>query len=156
MPKTTSTDVAAIGMAKSISSVDSGAGGTAVGMVALERIQRLAGWADAVGAWSLEAWDGLEAAMHSSIHRVRNHTGAILSAHNIRAWIAGSARAAQPRSYVQDPYSFRCMPQVHGASRDVLEGVRTVFEAEMNAVTDNPLVFPVSYTHLTLPTKRIV
>ena len=51
-------------------------------------------------------------------------------------------RAAQPRTYVQDPYSFRCMPQVHGASRDVVEGVRAVFEAEMNAVTDNPLVFP--------------
>ena len=80
--------------------------------------------------------------MHSSIHTVRNHAGAILSAHNIRAWIAGSARMAEPRSYVQDPYSFRCMPQVHGASRDVVEGVRTVFEAEMNAVTDNPLVFP--------------
>ena len=113
-----------------------------MGMVALQRIERLASWADAVGAWSLEAWNGLDAAMHSSIHTVRNHAGAILSAHNIRAWIAGSARMAEPRSYVQDPYSFRCMPQVHGASRDVVEGVRVVFEAEMNAVTDNPLVFP--------------
>ena len=112
------------------------------GMVALERVTRLANWADALGAWSLEAWNGLKAAMHPSIHRIRNHAGAMISAHNVSSWLEGSERVEQPRTYVQDPYSFRCMPQVHGASRDVVEGVRDVFEAEMNAVTDNPLVFP--------------
>ncbi len=112
------------------------------GMVALERVTRLAEWADALGAWSLEAWNGLKAAMHPSIHRIRNQAGAMVSAHNVSSWLEGSERVEQPRTYVQDPYSFRCMPQVHGASRDVVEGVRAVFEAEMNAVTDNPLVFP--------------
>ena len=112
------------------------------GMVALGRVTRLADWADALGAWSLEAWNGLKAAMHPSIHRIRNQAGAMIAAHNVASWLEGSERAAQPRTYVQDPYSFRCMPQVHGASRDVVEGVRAVFEAEMNAVTDNPLVFP--------------
>ena len=112
------------------------------GMVALERVMRLADWADALGAWSLEAWNGLKAAMHPSIHRIRNQAGAMITAHNVASWLEGSERAAQPRTYVQDPYSFRCMPQVHGASRDVVEGVRAVFESEMNAVTDNPLVFP--------------
>ena len=112
------------------------------GMVALEGVTRLADWADALGAWSLEAWNGLMAAMHPSIHRIRNQAGAMIAAHNVASWLEGSERAAQPRTYVQDPYSFRCMPQVHGASRDVVEGVRAVFEAEMNAVTDNPLVFP--------------
>ena len=112
------------------------------GMVALERVTRLAEWADALGAWSLEGWNGLKAAMHPSIHRIRNQAGAMISAHNVSSWLEGSERVEQPRNYVQDPYSFRCMPQVHGASRDVVEGVRAVFEAEMNAVTDNPLVFP--------------
>ena len=112
------------------------------GMVALERVTRLADWADALGAWSLEAWNGLKAAMHPSIHRIRNQAGAMIAAHNVASWLEGSERVEQPRTYVQDPYSFRCMPQVHGASRDVVEGVRAVFEAEMNAVTDNPLVFP--------------
>ena len=112
------------------------------GMVALERVTRLAEWADALGAWSLEAWNGLKAAMHPSIHRIRNQAGAMIAAHNVSSWLENSERAEQPRTYVQDPYSFRCMPQVHGASRDVVEGVRAVFEAEMNAVTDNPLVFP--------------
>ncbi|MDA0728786.1 MAG: histidine ammonia-lyase [Bacteroidetes bacterium] len=113
-----------------------------MGMVALERVTRLAEWADAVGAWSLEAWNGLKAAMHPSIHRIRNQAGAMISAHNVASWLEGSQRMDLPRAYVQDPYSFRCLPQVHGASRDVLEGVRAVLEAEVNAVTDNPLVFP--------------
>ena len=112
------------------------------GMVALERVTHLAEWADALGAWSLEAWNGLKAAMHPSIHRIRNQAGAMIAAHNVSSWLENSERVDQPRTYVQDPYSFRCMPQVHGASRDVVEGVRAVFEAEMNAVTDNPLVFP--------------
>lgn len=113
-----------------------------MGMVALERIVCFADWADAIGSWSLEAWNGLLDAMHPSIHRVRNQAGAKLVANSVASWLAGSERTAQPRSYVQDPYSFRCIPQVHGASRDVVEGVGAVFESEMNAVTDNPLVFP--------------
>ena len=109
-------------------------------MVALERVTRLADWADALGAWSLEAWNGLKAAMHPSIHRIRNQAGAMIAAHNVASWLEGSERAAQPRTYVQDPYSFRCMPRAR-----CLAGCRrrgpAVFEAEMNAVTDNPLVF---------------
>lgn len=112
------------------------------GLEAMARIERLADWADGIGAWSLEAWNGLSDAMYPSIHRVRNQKGAIRTAENVLHWLEGSVRMEQPRPYVQDPYSFRCMPQVHGASRDVVAGVKEVLELEMNAVTDNPLVFP--------------
>ena len=80
--------------------------------------------------------------LRASVHRVRNQKGAIRTAENVLHWLKGSVRMEQPRPYVQDPYSFRCMPQVHGASRDVMAGVKEVLELEMNAVTDNPLVFP--------------
>ena len=59
------------------------------GMVALERVTRLADWADALGAWSLEAWNGLKAAMHPSIHRIRNQAGAMIAAHNVASWLEG-------------------------------------------------------------------
>ena len=112
------------------------------GLLALRRAERLANWADALAAWSLEAWHGRSEPFDERIHRVRNASGAVIVSSNVRNWIAGSVQQMEQRTQVQDPYSFRCVPQVHGASRDSMEHVRSVLEAELNAVTDNPLIFP--------------
>lgn len=112
------------------------------GLLGLRRAARLADWADALAAWSLEAWHGRSEPFNAHIHRIRNASGAATVAGNVRHWLAESAQQAEPREQVQDPYSFRCVPQVHGASRDTLAYVEKVLEAELNAVTDNPLIFP--------------
>ncbi len=112
------------------------------GTMAIKRIENLMQWADAIGAWSLEAWSGLESPFDHDVHRIRNQKGAMEVAAEVRSWIAGSEKMKSSRVHVQDPYSFRCIPQVHGASKDVVAGVREIFENEVNAVTDNPLVFP--------------
>ena len=112
------------------------------GVMAIRRIERLMNWADAIGAMSLESWSGLASPFDDDVHRIRNQEGAREVAFSIRRWLEGSERMKTPRDYVQDPYSFRCIPQVHGASRDVLKAAVELFENEVNAVTDNPLVFP--------------
>ena len=112
------------------------------GVMAIRRIERLMNWADAIGAMSLESWSGLASPFDDDVHRIRNQEGAREVAASIRGWLEGSERMKTPRDYVQDPYSFRCIPQVHGASRDVLKAAIELFENEVNAVTDNPLVFP--------------
>lgn len=112
------------------------------GLMGLRRAERLADWADALAAWSLEAWHGRAEPFAEHIHRIRNAAGALRVAGHVRSWLEGSAQQQEPRTQVQDPYSFRCVPQVHGASRDTMTHLRSVFEAELNAVTDNPLVFP--------------
>lgn len=112
------------------------------GVMAMERLERIADWADALCAWSLEAWHGRIEPFDSDIHTVRNQANAALVASNVKDWLKGSQWQAEPRTQVQDPYSFRCTPQVHGASRNSLEFARTVLENEINAVTDNPLIFP--------------
>ena len=114
----------------------------AYGSAAISRMELLARVADAVAAWSLEAWHGRPEAFAHNVHAVRHHEGAVESARRIRSWIDGSTQMLEPRVQVQDPYSFRCVPQVHGASVDALSGARTIIERELNAVTDNPLVFP--------------
>lgn len=114
----------------------------AYGSAAVTRMETLARAADAVAAWSLEAWHGRPEAFAHEVHAVRHHHGSIEVARRIRAWIDGSVQMKEPRVQVQDPYSFRCVPQVHGASVDVLSGARIIIERELNAVTDNPLVFP--------------
>ena len=112
------------------------------GVIAIRRIERLMNWADAIGAMSLESWSGLASPFDDDVHRIRNQEGAREVAASIRGWLEGSERMKTPRDYVQDPYSFRCIPQVHGASRDILNATIELFENEVNAVTDNPLVFP--------------
>ena len=112
------------------------------GVMAIRRIENLMNWADAIGAMSLESWSGLASPFDDDIHRIRNQEGARETAASVRGWLIGSERMSLPRDYVQDPYSFRCIPQVHGASRDALKGAIELFENEVNAVTDNPLVFP--------------
>ncbi len=112
------------------------------GVMAIQRVENIMAWADAIGAMSLESWSGLSSPFDDNIHRIRNQEGAREVAESVRGWLDGSERMQTPRDYVQDPYSFRCIPQVHGASRDVLKGAVELFENEVNAVTDNPLVFP--------------
>jgi histidine ammonia-lyase len=117
---------------------------TAVGALALERAERLARTADVSGAMSLEALKGTPAAFDERIHAARPHKGQMESAAHLRELLSGSAIRAShlegdPR--VQDPYSLRCMPQVHGAARDALAHARAAVEVEISGATDNPLVF---------------
>ena len=117
---------------------------TALGALTLMRAERLARTADICGALSLEALLGTPAAFHPRLQRARPHRGQRLSARNLRRLVGGSriVRSHQGCSRVQDMYSLRCMPQVHGAVRDALGYLRGVLEVEINSATDNPLVFP--------------
>ncbi|AWV90783.1 histidine ammonia-lyase [Bradymonas sediminis] len=122
---------------------------TAAGVIAAIYFRRLLDCADTVGAMSFDAVGGRLAALDARIHELRRRPGQIHSARVVRRLLKGSELAgAQPGSiegkveYVQDSYCLRCMPQVHGASRDVLDHVIEVLTTEANAVTDNPLVFP--------------
>lgn len=92
------------------------------------------------GALSLEAYDGRTEPFLHALHSVRPHTGQLYIAQEFRNLLEGSEIASQNKNHVQDPYSFRCIPQVHGASWDTLQYVTTVVETEINAVTDNPVV----------------
>lgn len=114
------------------------------GVMAMERLERIADWADALCAWSLEAWHGRLDAFDADIHRIRKQPNAEAVARNVTDWLKDSEWQQIPRVQVQDPYSFRCTPQVHGASRNSLDAARGVLENEINAVTDNPLIFPAS------------
>ncbi len=115
---------------------------TAYGVHTLLLAHRLAGQVDMISAVSLDAFDAKTEPFNALVHQVRPFSGQIAVAQNIREWRAGSAIAAANKPYVQDPYSFRCIPQVHGASWDVVQHVTQVFETEINSVTDNPLIFP--------------
>ncbi|MBO2009134.1 histidine ammonia-lyase [Hymenobacter negativus] len=106
------------------------------------RAQRLAAAADVIGALSTEAFGGCTDPFNENLHRIRPHAGQVAVAKNLRELLVGSELQTQPRHAVQDPYSFRCQPQVHGASRDALAYVAQVVETECNSVTDNPNIFP--------------
>jgi histidine ammonia-lyase len=116
---------------------------TSIGTLALLRAERLAVAADVVGAMTLEALLGSHRAFDARIHAARPHPGQSASAANFRALLADSPleRSHRDCGRVQDSYSLRCMPQVHGAVRDALSHVRRVLEIETNASTDNPMVF---------------
>lgn len=115
----------------------------AYGALALHDAEALARCADVAGAMSLEALKGSGRPFEHRVVAVRPHPGALDVARNLRALLAESGIAESHRDCgkVQDAYSLRCMPQVHGASRDALRWVREVLAREMNSVTDNPLVF---------------
>ena len=106
------------------------------------RAQRLAAAADVIGALSTEAFGGCPDPFNEHLHRIRPHAGQVLVARRLRGLLANSELQTQPRRAVQDPYSFRCQPQVHGASRDALAYVAQIVETECNSVTDNPNIFP--------------
>lgn len=112
------------------------------GVYALIQAKRLAKVADNAAALSLDAYDGLLAPFSDSLQLIRPHAGQLTVARRMRKLLEGSEIAAQPKKQVQDPYSFRCVPQVHGASRDAFDYVTKVVETEINSVTDNPTVFP--------------
>lgn len=121
---------------------------TAVGLVAAKEIERLILIADAVATLSLEAHAGRIEAFDERIHILRGRHGQIVTAKNVRSICEGSqlvgcspGAVAGKTEFVQDSYCFRCIPQVHGATRDVLDYFYTVLETEANAVTDNPIVF---------------
>lgn len=97
--------------------------------------------ADLIGAISLEGFDGRQEPFNELIHFIRPHKGQIVTAQRINEFLEGSEIIAQPKAHVQDPYSFRCIPQVHGASKDAIDYVKRVFKTEINSVTDNPNVF---------------
>lgn len=103
--------------------------------------QRLLKWADVIGAMSVDGFLVKDEPFQPSIHRVRPHKGQIETAKTILELLHGSELQALPKEQVQDPYSFRCIPQVHGATKDVVENIIKIIETEINSVTDNPIVF---------------
>lgn len=104
--------------------------------------QRLSEWANACAALSLDAFDGLLEPFDARLHRLRPHQGQQVAAHEVSAWLEGSDLQKKPKESVQDPYAFRCVPQVHGASWDAMQFVCKTVETEINSVTDNPTIFP--------------
>ncbi len=115
---------------------------SAYGVYTLAKSETILANADKFGALALEAFDGRIEPFSDLPHLVRKQPGQLVTAQAVRRHLDGSELINQPKEHVQDPYSFRCMPQVHGASRDVIDFVKTVFEREVNSVTDNPTVFP--------------
>jgi histidine ammonia-lyase len=98
--------------------------------------------ADISGALSLEAFNGRIDPFHALIHAVRPHAGQIETASNLRKLLEGSNLISKTGKAIQDPYSFRCIPQVHGAVKDTVKYVSGVILTEINSVTDNPTIFP--------------
>ena len=115
---------------------------SANGVYALIRAKHLSAKADLVAAVSLDAYEGLLAPFADCIQRVRPHKGQRETADAFRRILEGSEIMAQPKKQVQDPYSFRCIPQVHGASKDAIRHAEEVVTTEINSVTDNPTIFP--------------
>ncbi|WP_299334188.1 histidine ammonia-lyase [uncultured Psychroserpens sp.] len=114
---------------------------SAYGVHLLIKSYKLSYFADFIASISLDAFNGRIEPFNELVHFVRPHKGQIKTAERIRAFLEHSELIAQEKSHVQDPYSFRCIPQVHGASKDTLEFVHKVFKTEINAVTDNPNIF---------------
>jgi histidine ammonia-lyase len=117
---------------------------TGLAALAVHDAETLLRAADAAGALTTEVTMGSTAACDPAIHRLRPHAGQAASARNVKRFTAGSEVVESHRNCdrVQDAYSIRCLPQVHGAVRDAVSHLREAVETELNAVTDNPLVFP--------------
>lgn len=111
------------------------------GAYILIKSAKLSRLADVIGAVSLEGFDGRIDPFNKLIHMVRPHKGQVNTAAYLSEILEGSELIQQPKKHVQDPYSFRCIPQVHGASKDTIEYVEKVFKTEINSVTDNPNIF---------------
>jgi histidine ammonia-lyase len=111
-------------------------------VLSILKAQKLSQLADVIGALSLEGFDGRIEPFHHLIHEIRPHAGQIATALNFRMLLEGSEIISQQKKHVQDPYSFRCIPQVHGASKDAINYCASVLFNEINSVTDNPTIFP--------------
>lgn len=108
----------------------------------LLQAQKLSDWSDKIAAMSLDAYHGLLSPFTKAVHVVRPHKGQLDTAARMIELLEGSEIAATPKDYVQDPYSFRCIPQVHGAAKDTIAYVKSVIDTEINSATDNPTVCP--------------
>lgn len=115
---------------------------SAHGVYIIGLAERLSKFADITSAISLEAYDGRPDPFFENIHAIRPHKGQIATAKAFRKMLKGSRIISRNKPHIQDPYSFRCIPQVHGASKDAISYARTVITTEINSVTDNPTIFP--------------
>ncbi len=115
---------------------------SAYGVYCCLKTFKLSKLADIIASVSLEAYDCRIEPFHELIQMIRPHPGQIRTARRIRNILDGSQLINRPKEHVQDPYSFRCIPQVHGASKDTFNYVANVFANEINSVTDNPTIFP--------------
>ena len=115
---------------------------SAYGVWALLRMQKIISHSTKIAALSFEAFDCKPSPFYAGIHAVRPHDGQLKIALAFRKLLEGSQSAFAEKKQVQDPYSFRCIPQVHGASFEAFAQAKKVIECEINSVTDNPLIFP--------------
>jgi histidine ammonia-lyase len=114
---------------------------SAYGTFILLKAMKFSYFSDLIGTISLEGFDGRKEPFNELIHFVRPHKGQINTAKRILQFLQGSEIIEQEKQHVQDPYSFRCIPQVHGASKDAIDYAKKVFTTEINSVTDNPNIF---------------
>lgn len=114
---------------------------SAYGIHLLLKSFKLSYLADLIGSVSIDAFDGRIEPFNELVHLVRPHNGQLKTAARVREFLEGSALITQEKQHVQDPYSFRCIPQVHGATKDTLNFVLKTFKTEINSVTDNPNIF---------------
>ncbi len=114
----------------------------AYGVYIISLSERLSLFADIASAISLEAYDGRPDPFFEIIQTIRPHKGQLATARSIRDMLKGSQIIARHKAHIQDPYSFRCIPQVHGASKDAINYAKSVILTEINSVTDNPTIFP--------------
>jgi histidine ammonia-lyase len=115
---------------------------SAYGVYIITMAERLSMFADLTSAISLEAYDGRPDPFFECVQAIRPHKGQIETAAAFRQMLKGSQLISRKKAHVQDPYSFRCIPQVHGASKDAIAWSRSVILTEINSVTDNPTIFP--------------
>ncbi len=129
---------------EAISLINGTQGMLAVGLLTTLQAEVLADSADVIGSLTVDALKGTDVAFDARIHNARPHAGQLLVAQNLRRMLEGSLIRESHRECqaVQDAYSMRCIPQIHGAVRDTISHCRDVFEIEMNSAVDNPLVFP--------------
>lgn len=115
---------------------------SAYGMNALIKSERLMKWANVIASVSFDAFDGNKDSLSEKLHSIRDHDGQVFVAAEMRALLKESEIYSAHKKQVQDPYSFRCIPQVHGATKDTFDFVLKTFLKEINSVTDNPNIFP--------------
>jgi histidine ammonia-lyase len=114
---------------------------SAYGVWCIMQANKINAFADMFATVSLEAFDGRQEPFIKQLHTIRPHAGQLQTSENVRTYLHESDMQKQHKVAVQDPYSFRCVPQVHGASKDTTNYVAQVFETEINSVTDNPTIF---------------
>ena len=115
---------------------------SAYGLYCLKKAEHLIAMADLISAMSFDAFDCIQEPLDPHIHSIRAHKGQVATASTLRNYLRDSEISSISKKQVQDPYSFRCIPQVHGATKDAFEHVQSVFMREANSVTDNPNIFP--------------